>query len=89
MNLFAVKAAQERARYIIDKYHYGINCNSCKYDYEKYAVLDFVNQCFDVCESIDDITSSIISTTIIDCTPVIPTEIPIVLYTPSITVEEL
>lgn len=89
MNSIAVKASIDRAKYIVDKYHYGIECNSCKYDYEEYAILDFVDQCFDVCESVDEITNSIVSTTITNCTPVIPTEIPMPVCTPSITVEEL
>ena len=88
MNLFAVKALEDRAKYIVDVYHYGVNCNACKYEYLKYAQLDFINQCFDVCETVTP--TSVIDTAIVtNCTPVIPVEIETPSCTPSITVEEL
>lgn len=51
MNLKAVKAAELRAKYIIDKHHYGVECNTCDYNYAKWAMSDFVAQCFDVCDT--------------------------------------
>ena len=56
MNLIAVKAAELRAKYIVDKYHYGIECNKCNYDYTEAAMQDFISQCFSICETIDGIT---------------------------------
>lgn len=53
MNSLAVKASEERGKYIRDKYHYGITCKTCQYDYKKYAMLDFINQCVDVCEEVE------------------------------------
>lgn len=69
MNLLAVKAAEERGKYIRDKYHYGINCKLCKYDYKNYALQDFVNQCIDVCDSpsVESFNSTL------DCSGRIPT----------------
>jgi len=55
MNLIAVKAAELRAKYIADKYHYGIECNKCNYDYEKAAMQDFISQCYSVCVTIDGV----------------------------------
>jgi len=58
MNLLAVKAAQDRAKYIVDKYHYGIECNQCKYDYTNPAMDDFISQCYDICST--DLNSTLI-----------------------------
>ena len=52
MGLLAVKAAEELSKYIVDKYHYGIDCNTCKYKYAYYARLDFISDCEDVCEEV-------------------------------------
>lgn len=49
MNSLAVKAAELRAKYITDKYYYGIECNKCDYGYKSYAINDFIQQCFDIC----------------------------------------
>lgn len=65
MSLLAVKAAEELSKYIVDKYHYGIECNTCQYKYAYYARLDFMSDCFDVCDS--DVTVTTYDTTI-DCT---------------------
>lgn len=51
MNSLAVKAAEKRAAYIIDKYHYGIECNTCNYNYKYYTMQSFISECFDVCEN--------------------------------------
>lgn len=52
MNKHAVIAANLRAAYIIDKYHYGITCNKCSKEYTKYLVNDFSSFCYDtVCDS--------------------------------------
>ena len=51
MNSLAVKAAEKRAAYIIDKYQYGIECNTCNYNYKYYAMQSFISECFDVCEN--------------------------------------
>lgn len=51
------KAAEERSKWIVDKYHYGVNCNTCKYEWKKYAILDFVSLCFDVCTENVEVTS--------------------------------
>lgn len=74
MGLLAVKAAEQRSRYIVDKYHYGIQCSTCSYDYEYYAKLDFVSDCFDVCS--DDVSVTSLDTTL-DCTGTTPVFIPI------------
>jgi len=82
MNLIAVKAAELRAKYIADKYHYGIECNKCNYDYEKAAMQDFISQCYSVCITIDGVkfegtTDSVtsdetsIESTSIDCSIII------------------
>lgn len=65
MSLLAVKAAEELSKYIVDKYHYGIECNTCQYKYAYYSRLDFISDCFDVCE--DGFTVTTYDTTI-DCT---------------------
>lgn len=69
MGLLAVKAAEQRSKYIVDKYHYGVECNTCSYDYEYYAKLDFVSDCFDVCS--DGVTITSLDTTI-DCSGTTP-----------------
>jgi len=51
MNLLAAKAVEQRANYIRDKYIYGIDCNTCKYDYKYYAMQDYISDCYDVCET--------------------------------------
>jgi hypothetical protein len=72
MNSLAVKAAQERAKYIQDKYLYGITCNSCKYEFKKFALDDFISQCFSICiEDVETITND----STIDCTLRNPTEV--------------
>lgn len=64
MGLLAAKAAEQRSKYIVDKYHYGIECSTCSYDYEYYAKLDFISDCEDVCT--DDVESLSIDSTL-DC----------------------
>lgn len=51
MNSLAVKAAEKRAAYITDKYEYGIDCNTCNYNYKHYVMQSFISECFDVCET--------------------------------------
>lgn len=46
MGLLSVKTAEERSKYIVDVYHYGIKCNQCQYDYEYYAMQDFISLCY-------------------------------------------
>lgn len=70
MGLLAAKAAEQRSKYIVDKYHYGVECNTCSYDYEYYAKLDFVSDCFDVCS--DDVTVTSLDSTL-DCSGRTPT----------------
>lgn len=74
MGLLSVKAAEQRSRYIVDKYHYGIQCGTCSYDYEYYAKLDFVSDCFDVCS--DDVTVTTLDSTV-DCSGRTPVWVPI------------
>lgn len=69
MSLLAVKAAEELSKYIVDKYHYGIECNTCQYKYAYYSRLDFVSDCFDVCS--DDVTVTSLDTTL-DCSGLAP-----------------
>jgi len=92
MNLLAVKAAEERAKYIVDKYHYGIDCNACKYDYSEYAIKDFISQCFSICTTDEDVLS-VIDTVVVpielDCTPTVPVEVVPTVCSPSITITEI
>ena len=74
MGLLSVKAAEQRSRYIVDKYHYGIQCGTCNYDYEYYAKLDFVSDCFDVCS--DDVIVTTLDSTV-DCSGRTPVWVPI------------
>lgn len=76
MGLLAVKAAEQRSKYIVDKYHYGVECGTCTYDYEYYTKLDFVSDCYDVCS--DNVSVSTYDTSL-DCSgrsPVFVEEVP-------------
>jgi len=79
MSLLAVKAAEELNRYIVDKYHYGIECNTCQYKYEYYSRLDLVSDCYSVCA--DDVTVTTHDVTI-DCSGATPTFVSTVPCTP-------
>lgn len=79
MSLLAVKAAEELSRYIVDKYHYGIECNTCQYKYEYYSRLDLVSDCYSVCA--DDVTVTTHDVTI-DCSGATPTFVSTVPCTP-------
>lgn len=70
MNLIAVKAAELRAKYIVDKYHYGVNCNKCNYDYIEAAMQDFISQCYNVCVTIDDVKFEGVGTNVTSDSPV-------------------
>lgn len=80
MSLLAVKAAIELSKYIVDKYHYGIDCNTCSYKYAYYARMDFVSDCYDVC--VDDITVPTVDTTL-DCSAGAPTFVEPAICTPA------
>lgn len=58
-----IVAASKRAAYIRDKYHFGVECNTCDYNYTEPAILDFVSQCFDVCEATTSTPSGVQVTT--------------------------
>lgn len=64
-----VKAAEERSKYIVDVYHYGIKCNKCTYDYEYYAMKDFVSLCYDV-DCGDSFTTTSVDKTV-NCTSLV------------------
>jgi hypothetical protein len=94
MNLLAVKAAQDRARWIKDKYHYGVECNHCKYDYLEPAIDDFVSQCFDICTkdivlTLPGFTTPGQTTVITDCTVPLPEDVTVSVCTPSIQITEI
>lgn len=68
MNKNAVKAANLRAKYIIDKYQYGISCTKCSYKYKEYLIKDFRSFCYtDVCGDDLDL-SDITNNKTLDCT---------------------
>lgn len=79
MGLLAVKAAEQLSKYIVDKYHYGIECKTCSYDYGYYMTMDFVSDCIDVCT--DDVTVTSPDVTI-DCSGAVPSFIASTRCTP-------
>lgn len=50
MSCLIAKAVEQRNKYIVDVYHYGIKCKSCSYDYNYWAMLDFVEN---LCNTVD------------------------------------
>lgn len=57
MNKHAVKAANLRSKYIVDKYHYGISCNKCSNSYKEDIIKDFRSFCYtDICSDSDSLT---------------------------------
>lgn len=74
MNKHAVKAANLRAAYIVDKYHYGVTCNKCSKEYIKYLVNDFTTFCYDtVCNDskLDKEIEALSSNRTVSCNTVI------------------
>lgn len=73
-----VKAAEERSKYIVDVFHYGVKCKTCRYDYKYYAMRDFVSLCYNVdcgdfttttLDSEKDCTSTVEFIPYTDCVP--------------------
>lgn len=80
----AVKAAELRANYINDVIYYGINCNTCDYNYSYYAIQDFLTDCFtDVCVDIPELETTL---DVINCTPVFNYEVESIDCVPAVKI---